>query len=326
MSDVQTTSATCLPVLVRIEAARCALYYRYVRLEILIHAEGDPVAVRDLLRCCLHFDGTPPQSFHYSKLHRGGEHELVLDAMIDPDRFPQAGRLEVTLGAQSRDMSLTEFAAHACHRNAAGSLGWSALIEYVDAFVAENPSRRPKLLDLGGRRFIGGTYADDLAQCDLTVFDIVPDEHVDVVGDAHEIGRHFPAEHFDFVMSASVFEHLLMPWKAVIELNKVMRTGGYCYVHTHQTLGMHELPWDFWRYSDTAWPSLFNPRTGFEIVRTGLGQFMQLVTVGWNERYRGSENSGGFECSGVLVRKIGPADVAWDVSLGELIETRYPTP
>lgn len=314
------------PILVRLEAARCALFYRYVRLEILIHADGDATAVKDLLRCRLLFDGTPPQSFHYSKLHNGGEHELVLDAMIDPERFPQAGLLEVFLGEQRQEMSLTDFAAHACHRNTAGSLGWSALIEHVNAFVAETPDRRPRLLDLGGRRFIGGTYADDLAQCDLTVFDIIEDEHVDVVGDAHEIGKYFPAEHFDFVMSASVFEHLLMPWKAVLELNKVMRTGGYCYVHTHQTLGMHELPWDFWRYSDTVWPSLFNARTGFEIVSTGLGQFTQLVTVGWNERYRGAENSGGFECSGVLVRKTGHSDMTWDVSLDELIGTSYPTP
>jgi hypothetical protein len=88
---------------------------------------------------------------------------------------------------------------------------------------------------------------------------------------------------------------------------------------------MHELPWDFWRYSDTVWPALFNQRTGFEIVATGLGQFMQLVTVGWVERYRGSENSGGFECSGVLVRKTGPSDLSWDVGLDEVIATRYPS-
>jgi hypothetical protein len=279
---------------------RCALYYRYVRLEILVHAEGDPVEIKNLLTASLLFDAaSPPQSFHYSKLHAGGEHELVLDAMIDPDRFPDAGHLTVTLGTQSREMSLTDFAAYAGHR--------------------------PRLMDLGGRRFIGGTYADDLAQCDVTVFDIVEDDRVDVVGDAHEMSKYFPPEHFDFIMSASVFEHLLMPWKVALELNKVMRTGGFCYIHTHQTLGMHELPWDFWRYSDTVWPALFNARTGFEIVATGLGQFMQLVTVGWAERYRGAENSGGFECSGVLVRKTGPSDLTWNVGLDELIATHYPT-
>jgi hypothetical protein len=322
MSEATSTA----PILIRIEAARCALYYRYVRLEILVHAEGDPVEIKNLLTASLLFDAaSPPQSFHYSKLHAGGEHELVLDAMIDPDRFPDAGHLTVTLGTQSREMSLTDFAAYAGHRNTIGALTWNSLITHINQFVAENPDRRPRLMDLGGRRFIGGTYADDLAQCDVTVFDIVEDDRVDVVGDAHEMSKYFPPEHFDFIMSASVFEHLLMPWKVALELNKVMRTGGFCYIHTHQTLGMHELPWDFWRYSDTVWPALFNARTGFEIVATGLGQFMQLVTVGWAERYRGAENSGGFECSGVLVRKTGPSDLTWNVGLDELIATHYPT-
>ncbi len=193
------------------------------------------------------------------------------------------------------------------------------------AIIVAHPGRRPRLLDLGGRRRSGGSYSDDLAQCDVVVFDIVPDEGVDVVGDAHELSRHFPPEHFDFVLSVSVFEHLLMPWKVALELNRVMRTGGHCYVHTHQTLGMHELPWDFWRYSNTVWAALFNVRTGFAIEQTGLGHFMQLVTVGWNPRYRGAEGGGGFESSGVLARKTGPADVTWDVSLGELIGTTYPT-
>jgi SAM-dependent methyltransferase len=311
--------------LLRVEAARCSLFYRYVRLEILVHAEGDPAAVAAALHAELQFDGvTPPQSFHHSKIHAGGEQELVVDAMIDPARFPDAGTLAVTLAGVRIEIGLKAFAQSAFERNAHGALGRQALTARVDAMVAASPDLRPRLLDLGGRRRSGGSYSDDLAQCDVVVFDIVADEGVDVVGDAHELSRHFPDGHFDFVLSVSVFEHLLMPWKVALELNRVMRTGGYCYVHTHQTLGMHELPWDFWRYSNTVWNGLFNARTGFEIVETGLGHFMQLVTVGWNERYRGAEHGGGFESSGVLVRKTGTPDVAWDVSLGEVIATEYP--
>ncbi len=315
------------PVLVRIEAARCALFYRYVRLEILVHAQGDAEAVARALRAEMTFKGSAPvQSFHHARVHAGGEHELVVDTMIDPALFPDTGNLVVTLGEQRMEMDLVAFAQMAFERNAHGALGRQALTAEVDAFVAANPGRRPRLLDLGGRRRSGGSYSDDLAECDVVVFDIVADGGVDVVGDAHELSRYFPTEHFDFVLSVSVFEHLLMPWKVVLELNRVMRTGGFCYVHTHQTLGMHELPWDFWRYSNTVWAALFNARTGFVIEQTGLGHFMQLVTVGWNARYRGAEHGGGFESSGVLARKTGPADVAWDVDLGELIGTTYPTP
>jgi len=34
---------------------------------------------------------------------------------------------------------------------------------------------------------------------------------------------------------------------------------------------MHETPWDFWRFSDTSWNSLFNCYTGFRVLDTFLG-------------------------------------------------------
>ncbi|WP_373690468.1 methyltransferase domain-containing protein [Sphingobium sp. DEHP117] len=63
----------------------------------------------------------------------------------------------------------------------------------------------------------------------------------------------FEASSFDAVYSVSVFEHLLMPWKVALEMNRVLRMGGIAYIHTHQTLGLHDMPWDFWRFSDTSW-------------------------------------------------------------------------
>ena len=49
---------------------------------------------------------------------------------------------------------------------------------------------------------------------------------MDVVGDAHTLSRHYPDAAFDAVMAFSVLEHLLMPWKLVIELNRVLKPGG----------------------------------------------------------------------------------------------------
>jgi hypothetical protein len=57
-----------------------------------------------------------------------------------------------------------------------------------------------------------------------------------------------------------------MPWKAVVEINQVLKPGGLLCIMTHQTVGMHDLPSDFWRISGDAWQSLLNVYTGFEIV------------------------------------------------------------
>ena len=59
-----------------------------------------------------------------------------------------------------------------------------------------------------------------------TGIDIVAGENVDVVGDAHQLSEYFDEDCFDAVFSISTFEHLAMPWKAAIEINRVMKTGG----------------------------------------------------------------------------------------------------
>ena len=90
-----------------------------------------------------------------------------------------------------------------------------------------------------------------------------------------------------------------MPWKVAIELNRVMKTGGLVLIHTHQTIGMHDLPWDFWRYSDTSWHGLFNEYTGFEIVETSLSNWMHIIPRAWQTSYSLAEKVGGFD---LLVR------------------------
>jgi SAM-dependent methyltransferase len=266
-----------------------------------------------------------PQNFQVSNVDQGGRIvSIIVEALIDPSLFPQSAFLIIERGGTQLKTDLTTFAAAADARNGSGALPLHTLAEQIEKFVASGQTRRPRLLDLGGRRRSGNSASENFYQCDATVFDIVGDPGVDVVGDAHELSQYFPSEHFDFVISVSVFEHLLMPWKVALELNRVMRTGGYCLIGTHQVLGMHDMPWDFWRYSDTAWNGLFNAHTGFEIVQTGLGHFMHLVTVGWHPRYRGSEQAGGFESSGVLIRKVGPTDLTWNVRLEDVVGTKYP--
>ena len=51
-------------------------------------------------------------------------------------------------------------------------------------------------------------------------FDIVDGPNVDLVGDAHDIARHFEAASIDAVFSISTLEHLAMPWKIVAQLNE----------------------------------------------------------------------------------------------------------
>jgi SAM-dependent methyltransferase len=197
------------------------------------------------------------------------------------------------------------------------------LLEKLRTLLSAGAAPR-QLLDVGGRDRSRVDRRGDYPGHTVTVIDIAAGGNVDVVGDAHCLSDYFAPDQFDAVVSTSVFEHLAMPWKAVIEINRVLKPGGLVLLHTHQTLGMHDLPWDFWRFSDTAWDALFNPKTGFEIIDRALDGDCFVLPHVYRRNKRDAERSVGFEGSTVLARKIGAASVDWPVRLGDILSTSYP--
>ena len=118
-----------------------------------------------------------------------------------------------------------------------------------------------------------------------------------------------------------------MPWKAVVELNKVMSTGGLMYIATHPTWPPHERPWDFWRFSEEGFQVLLNPVTGFEILECSSGLPCSIIPFGTDEPMKGMYMHHAYLGISVIARKIGPSDgrLAWDVGVDEILETAYPT-
>jgi hypothetical protein len=180
------------------------------------------------------------------------------------------------------------------------------------------------LLDLGGRDRSRLDRSAEFTWLETTVVDILPGENVDVVGDAHELSTLIPGKRYDAIMSMFVFEHLAMPWRVLVEMNRIMNVGAIGYIVTHQTVGMHDMPWDFWRFSDTSWDFLINKRTGFKILDRAMADEMFLLPFVCNENMIDAENSAGFYFSSVLFEKISEADVDWPVQISEVTESMYP--
>lgn len=181
-----------------------------------------------------------------------------------------------------------------------------------------------RVLEIGSRARSGIIRRDQFAGKQYTGIDILEGPNVDVVGDAHSLSSYFAPDSFDAIFSMSTFEHLAMPWKVAIELNKVLRVGGVAYFGTHQALGMHDMPWDFWRFSDTAWDSLFNEFTGFRKVGAFLGGPMQLVPTIYWDHWKGYEGAVGFSLSAVMIEKVGPCPLSWDLDVRRAIRGIYP--
>jgi SAM-dependent methyltransferase len=194
----------------------------------------------------------------------------------------------------------------------------------------EETERRPagRILEVGSRARSGNIYKGNFRNYKEYVgLDVIEGENVDVVGDIHQLSRYFGEERFDFVYSISTFEHLAMPWKAVLEINKVIATGGWLYIATHPCWPPHERPWDFWRFSEEGFQVLLNPLTGFEVLECSAGLPCSIVPFGHEEAMNGlCEQRANLGIS-VIAKKIGPSDrrLAWDVDVSEILDTTYPS-
>jgi len=186
----------------------------------------------------------------------------------------------------------------------------------------------PSILEIGSRNVTGVTRRNLFAHCaDYVGFDVVAGEGVDIVGDAHRLSKCFPAARFDFVYAISVFEHLLFPWKVVLEINKVLKPEGYVYVSTHPVWPEHEMPWDFWRFPHNGFHALFNQYTGFEVVSLAEGLPCRTYSLVDDAPTRG--NCFGTTNQGValIARKICDfrSDLLkWDIEVSDVIDTTYP--
>jgi len=198
-----------------------------------------------------------------------------------------------------------------------------------DRFVASvNRMAQPAaVLEIGSRN-VSGTVRRALFSGHIayTGFDIHAGENVDVVGDAHSLSAYFPDQQYDAVFSVSVFEHLAMPWKAILEINRILKPGGLLYISTHPVWPPHELPWDFWRFSGESFKVLLNAHSGFEIIECMEGNPARIVSLSRDPATAGVYRSRINQSVAVLAHKCGETDsrLAWDVSTQEMLDSMYP--
>lgn len=200
---------------------------------------------------------------------------------------------------------------------------WACLHPILDSLRQRKTGR---FLEIGSRARSGISRKELLTPpgWEYTGFDVLDGENVNVVGDAHELSAYFPADHFDAIGALAVLEHILMPWKLAIELNKVMKVGAIGFFVTHQSYPIHDEPWDFWRYSDHAWHSILNQATGFEIIEAKMSEPVFLVAKLGHAAVDAGEQYVGYLSSVVVFKKIGTTALRWDVKLESITSSQYP--
>jgi SAM-dependent methyltransferase len=87
--------------------------------------------------------------------------------------------------------------------------------------------------------------------------------------DVYASGLHLPfaSGSFDSVLSTEVLEHVPEPKQLFSEAARVLKEGGYLLLSAPQTWGLHEVPYDFYRYPPYGLRYLAE-KVGFRVIDT----------------------------------------------------------
>jgi len=102
-----------------------------------------------------------------------------------------------------------------------------------------------KVLCIGGGGALDSMIKDH-RNTDVISIDIDPDRKPDMVMDATNMS--FDDASFDAVYMMEVLEHVMEPKAALAEIERVRKEGGRFVMSTPFVFGIHEEPWDFWRF------------------------------------------------------------------------------
>jgi SAM-dependent methyltransferase len=188
----------------------------------------------------------------------------------------------------------------------------------------------PTILELGSRNVSGNTRRHLFPGAERYIgMDIHAGEGVDLVGDAHRMSQLVEPGSIDALFSISVFEHLVYPWKVAMEINRVLKPGGYVFISTHPTWPAHELPWDFWRFPVAGLAHLFTRELGFELVMATEGLPARIYSLVDDPPTRGVRDSYVNQGVAVIARKthdFDPERLRWDVDVADVLKSEYPRP
>lgn len=128
------------------------------------------------------------------------------------------------------------------------------LASFIEAHASDS-----KTLDLGSAWSPYAKYFPNRTACDIE-----KREGVDVVADAHDLP--FLDGEFEVILCSEVLEHLHAPEKAISEMYRVLKPGGTLILTTRFMFPQHDVPHDYFRYTEYGMRHLFRQWGILELV------------------------------------------------------------
>lgn len=127
---------------------------------------------------------------------------------------------------------------------------------------------KSEVIDIGGTLGLDGARSNRvktqnlwlkayLDRVDYKILDVVEDYAPDIVGDIHDLP--FPDNSVEAIICSSIIEHVENPVKAVEEVYRVLKPGGYAYFYAPFIFYYHAEPGyykDLYRFTYDGWEHL----------------------------------------------------------------------
>lgn len=153
------------------------------------------------------------------------------------------------MGKQNKFLTLNNQAFHIREfaRKASSSVDANALV--LDAGAGDSP------------------YREFFRNCEYEATDVClrphhDYKHVNYICNLSEIP--VPDNRFDMILCTQVLEHVPNPQQVLCELHRVLKPAGKVWLSTPLYFDEHEIPYDFFRYTQYGLRSLFE-KAGFEV-------------------------------------------------------------
>lgn len=153
---------------------------------------------------------------------------------------------------------------------------------------------KKKILDIGGglrvSKKVGNRYdpkqkwiAPLLENVEYKILDPVSDYNPDLIGDIHNLPLDDNSQ--EAILCIAVLEHVENPIRAVQEMHRVLKNGGYCFIYVpflyyyHAERGYYK---DYWRFTKDSLGILFKDFSVIEMqaVRGAISTWIHLSPLG----------------------------------------------
>lgn len=137
------------------------------------------------------------------------------------------------------------------------------LYRWLKSYIKSLENHNINVLNIGAGGEIGNIVNDLKKKNNVITIDIDPDRNPDIVMDATNL--EFDSNSFDVVFIMEILEHIKEPQKAVDEIFRVLKDEGIVVFSTPFVFGIHDKPYDFFRYTRYGILEVFKKYKSIEI-------------------------------------------------------------